>query len=81
MFADVGMKPPGGTGTTTPKAVADAVLRAITRDKAEIAVATRRLRAMSHFALANPSVAIKIASGGAGRKAAAQIAERQTEKR
>jgi short-subunit dehydrogenase len=81
MFADANMKAPGGMGTTTPRAVADGVVRAIRRDKPEVAVATRRLRALSHLGLANPSMAIRIAAGGTGRRAAAKLAEQQTDKR
>jgi short-subunit dehydrogenase len=81
MFADAGMKAPGGVGTATPGAVADAVLRAIQRDKYEIAVAPRRQRALAHLGLATPGIAVKVASGRTGRRAAADLAARQTEKR
>ena len=39
MFADAGAKPPAGLGTGTPEQVGAAVVRAIERDKVEIAVA------------------------------------------
>jgi short-subunit dehydrogenase len=81
MFADADMKAPGGMGTTTPAAVASGVERAIRRDKPEVAVATRRLRVLSHFGLANPSMAIRVASGRAGQRAASTLAEQQTDKR
>ena len=48
MFADSGAKPPAGLGTGTPEQVGAAVVKAIERDKVEIAVAPMhgtRLRA------------------------------------
>lgn len=74
MFADSGAKPPPGMGTATPQQVGDAVVRAVERDKAEIAVAPLALRAMAHFALASPGIAVKAQSGSMGRKAAEEVA-------
>ena len=45
MFADSGATLPRGIGTVTPKAVADALVRAIRVDKAEVVVAPIGLRA------------------------------------
>ncbi len=42
MFADSGAKPPPGLGTSTPEQVAAGVVRAIERDKMEVAVAPLR---------------------------------------
>jgi len=81
MFADAGGKAPAGLGTTSPEAVAAAVVRAIERDKHEIAVAPRRQRALAHLGLATPAIAIRAAGGKAGRKAADQLASGQTHKR
>jgi short-subunit dehydrogenase len=81
MFADSGAKAPAGMGTTTPEAVAAGVVRAIERDKHEVAVAPRRLRAVAHLGLATPGLAIRTASGSAGRKAADQVASGQAGKR
>jgi short-subunit dehydrogenase len=75
MFADAGAKPPPGMGTGTPEQVGAAVVRAIERDKAELAVAPLPLRVMSHFALSNPSIAVRAQSGSAGQKAAKALAE------
>jgi short-subunit dehydrogenase len=75
MFADSGAKPPPGMGTTTPEAVGDAVIRAIERDRIEIAVAPRTQRFMAHFALASPGISVRMQSGSMGQKAAKQIAE------
>jgi short-subunit dehydrogenase len=75
MFADAGAKPPPGMGTGTPEQVGAAVVRVIERDKAEVAVAPLPLRVMSHFALSNPSIAVRTQSGAAGQKAAKALAE------
>jgi short-subunit dehydrogenase len=74
MFADSGAKPPPGMGTATPGQVGDAVVRAIERNKVEIAVAPLPQRALAHVGLASPSMAVRAQSGAAGRKAAEAIA-------
>jgi short-subunit dehydrogenase len=81
MYADSGAKPIPGLGTGSPQQVAQAVLKAIERNKAEIAVAPLRQRALAHFALATPGISVKIASGDSGQKAAAAVAEGQLDKR
>ena len=81
MYADSGAKPIPGLGTGTPQQVADAVVKAIERNKAEITVAPLQQRFLAHFALASPGISVKIASGDAGQKAAAAVAEGQTDKR
>lgn len=75
MFADAGAKPPPGMGTTTPGRVGSAVVKAIERDKVEIAVAPPQLRAMSHFALATPGISIRAQSGAVGQRAAKAVAD------
>lgn len=75
MFADSGAKPPPGLGTSTPEAVGSAVVKAITRDRAEIAVAPLAQRALAHFALASPAISVKTQSGAAGQKAAEAVAD------
>jgi short-subunit dehydrogenase len=74
MFADAGAKPPPGMGTATPQQVADAVVKAIERNKPEIAVAPMTQRVMAHFALASPGIAVKAQSGSVGQKAAEEVA-------
>lgn len=74
MFADAGAKPPPGMGTATPDQVGAAVVKAIERDKAEIAVAPLTQRVLAHFALTSPSIAVKAQSGSAGQKAAEEVA-------
>jgi short-subunit dehydrogenase len=81
MYADSGAKPIPGLGTGSPKQVADAVLKAIEHNKVEVTVAPLQQRFLAHFALATPGLSVKIASGDAGQKAAAAVAEGQTDKR
>jgi short-subunit dehydrogenase len=80
MFADSGAPPPPGMGTGTPGQVANAVVRAIERDKSEISVAPSRQRVMARFAMLAPEISGRIA-GSAASKAADAVAEGQTEKR
>ena len=75
MFADAGAKPPPGMGTATPAQVGDGVVKAIERDKVEVVVAPLPLRAVSHFALATPTISIRAQSGAAGQKAAKAVAD------
>jgi short-subunit dehydrogenase len=75
MFADAGAKPPPGMGTTTPARVAAATVKAIERDKVELAPAPLQLRAMSHFALAAPGVSVRAQSGSIGQRAAKAVAD------
>ena len=81
MYADSGAPPIAGLGTGTPKQVADAVLKAIEQNKVEVSVAPVQQRFLAHFALTSPGIAVKIASGGAGQKAAAEVAAGQKDKR
>ncbi len=81
MFAESGAKPPPGLGTATPQQVGAAVVSAIERDRLEVAVAPRRQRALAHFGLASPRTALRVLTGGAAKKAAADLASRQSDKR
>lgn len=81
MYADSGADPIPGLGTGSPAQVAAAVVRAIERNKVEVTVAPLQQRFLAHFALANPGISVKIASGDAGQKAAAAVAEGQSDKR
>ena len=63
MYADSGADPIPGLGTGTPQQVADAVVKAIERNKVEITVAPLHQRFLAHFALASPGISVKIASG------------------
>jgi short-subunit dehydrogenase len=81
MYADSGAKPIPGLGTGSPQQVAGAVVRAIEHNKVEIAVAPAQQRLLAHFGLISPGIAVKVASGDAGQKAAAGVAAGQIDKR
>jgi short-subunit dehydrogenase len=81
MYADSGADPIPGLGTGSPQQVAEAVIEAIEKNRVEITVAPIQQRFLAHFALASPGIAVKIASGGAGQKAAANVAAGQADKR
>ncbi len=81
MFAESGAKPPPGMGTSTPREVGNAVVRAIERDKVEVAVAPLQTRALAHIGLASPRVAMLAVRGGTASRAADRVAEGQTGKR
>jgi short-subunit dehydrogenase len=74
MFAESGAKSPPGLGTSTPEEVAKAAVRAIEVNKTEIAVAPARQRFLAHFGLTSPGIAVRVSSGSAGQKSAAEIA-------
>jgi short-subunit dehydrogenase len=81
MYSDSGAPPIKGLGTGTPSQVASAVVKAIEHNKVEITVAPLQQRFLAHFALTSPGVAVKIAAGEQGQKAAAAVAEGQSDKR
>jgi short-subunit dehydrogenase len=75
MFAESGAKSPPGLGTSTPLEVAKAAVRAIEGDKVEVAVAPTRQRFLAHFGLVSPGIAVRVSSGSAGQRSAAEIAD------
>lgn len=75
MFAESGASSPPGLGTATPEQVAEATVKAIEADKVEIAVAPARQRFLAHFGLASPGIAVRVSSGSAGQRSAAEIAD------
>jgi short-subunit dehydrogenase len=81
MFADSGARPPAGMGTSSPQEVGAAVVRAIERDKVEVAVAPLQTRALAHLGLASPRIAMRAISGGTARRTADRVAEGQSDKR
>jgi short-subunit dehydrogenase len=81
MFADSGAKAPAGMGTSTPKDVGAAAVKAIERNKVEVAVAPLQTRALAHLGLASPRIAMAAISGGTASKAADRVAEGQSGKR
>lgn len=74
MFADAGAKSPLVLGTGTAAQVGDAVIRAIERDKIEVVVAPLRARALSHLALASPTISVRVQSGSVGQQTGEEIA-------
>lgn len=75
MFADSGAKPPPGMGTASSDQVGAAVVKAIEKNRVEIAVAPIQQRIGAHIALLSPTIGDKAQSGGAGQKAAEAIAK------
>jgi short-subunit dehydrogenase len=67
MFADSGAAPPPGLGTSTPEQVANAVVRAIERNKSEIRVAPLRQQAVARFAMLAPEIFGRLAGPAAAR--------------
>jgi short-subunit dehydrogenase len=81
MFHEAGTGDTGGLGTTTPKKVAKAVVRAIRRNRNEITVATRRLRFISEVGYRHPEWAARIQRRGGAAEKAEELAAGQAEKR
>jgi len=81
MFAESGAKPPPGMGTSTPQEVAAGVVKAIERNKVEVAVAPVQTRALAHVGLASPRIAMRAISGGTASKTADRVADGQSDKR
>ncbi len=81
MFADSGISLPPGVGTRTPQQVAEAVIRAVERDRAEVEVAPIPLRLGAVLAGAAPQVASTAARLMGGAKIATDLAEGQRDKR
>jgi len=81
MFADSGAKPPPGLGTTTPEKVADAVARAIRKDRTEITVAPLRQRFLSEFGYRHPEFAARVQRRGGAERIAEDLAAGQSDKR
>lgn len=80
MFHDSGARLPRGIGTRSPQDVADAVERAVQRNRAEIEVAPLPLRAVANFAVLAPSTALRL-GGRRGAGLAHEIAAGQRDKR
>jgi len=73
MFANSNVKLPPGIGTRSPQDVADAVVRAIQRNRAEIDVAPLALRAGTIVAGFAPQFAANVTRRTGGEKLAAQV--------
>ncbi len=74
MFADSGVKLPPGVGTRAPEDVAQAVLDAITHDRAEVDVAPLGLRLGTAIASVAPEIAARFARRAGGDKVAEAMA-------
>jgi short-subunit dehydrogenase len=81
MFHESGAELPRGIGSSTPQQVADAVVRAIERNRFEIDVAPLSVRLGATFGSIAPGVAAKLAARMGGDGLAEQLASGQREKR
>jgi short-subunit dehydrogenase len=81
MFADSGVQLPRWVGTVTPEQVAEAVVRGIERDRAEIDVAPLTLRAGTLAGSLAPVTAGRIQRRLGSVRVAGQLAKRQERKR
>lgn len=81
MFADSRTKPPPGLGTTTPKKVGEAVVRAIRTNRNEITVAPRRQRLATRLGYRYPEVAARVQRRGGATRIAERLAEGHADKR
>jgi len=80
MFADANIKLPPGVGTRTSQDVADAVISAIERNRAEVDVAPATLRIGATIAGAAPALAASGQRLLGGRKIASELASSQRSK-
>jgi short-subunit dehydrogenase len=81
MFADARAKPPPVIGTTTPKKVGQAVVRAIERNRNEITVAPMRQRLAAEIGYRHPEFAARIQRRGGAERVAEDVAAGQSDKR
>ena len=81
MFHDTGTKLPPGVGTVAPEAVAEAVVRAIERNRGEIDVAPVSLRAGTMAAGLAPDLAASVSRKLGGQRIAEQHVSTQKDKR
>jgi uncharacterized protein len=81
MFAESGAKLPPGVGTTTPEAVAEAVVRAIERNRGEVDVAPVPLRLGSVVAGLVPEIAATVTRATGGERLGDQFGAGQRSKR
>jgi uncharacterized protein len=81
MFYEGGAKLPRGVGTRSPEEVAEAVVRAIVRDKGEIDVAPLSLRLGAMFAGVAPGTAARVTKLAGADQVARELAQGQRDKR
>lgn len=80
MFADAGIDPPPGAGTSSPEEVAEGVASAIIGDRAEVVVAPPQQRIATTLFGAFPQLGA-LAQRGLGEKIAERLAAGQSDKR
>jgi short-subunit dehydrogenase len=81
MFADTGITLPFGMSTVSSDQVADAVVRAIVENRAEIDVATLPMRVGAEIANLAPTLAARAGRALGSHRLAQQFEERQADKR
>jgi len=81
MYAESGAKLPPGVGTSAPEEVADAVVRAIERNRGEVDVAPVPMRLGAMIAGVAPGVAAAVTRATGGDRVADQFGDRQRSKR
>jgi short-subunit dehydrogenase len=81
MFADAGVALPPGVGTRSPSEVAEAVLRAIEHNRAEVSVAPAGLRVGAAFAAVLPGVAAQVSRRLGSHRIATELAAGQAARR
>jgi short-subunit dehydrogenase len=81
MFADAEVKLPRGVGTSSPEEVADGVLAAITKNKAEVDVAPLPMRVGAKFASVAPGISAAVQRRLGASEIGGSLAEGQRSKR
>jgi short-subunit dehydrogenase len=81
MFADAGVKLPGLLGTRSPEDVADAVLRAVRDDPAEIDVASPEQRVGALLAAVSPTLSSRVQGALGGAALSRAVSDGQRHKR
>jgi short-subunit dehydrogenase len=81
MFADSGVRLPFGVGTRTPEQVADAVISAIERNRAEVVVAPPTLRIGAALAGIAPELSAAVSRRMGSHELATAVADTQVDKR
>ena len=81
LFADSGVKLPPWVGTRTPEQVAEAVVRGIERERAEVDVAPLGLRVGTRLAGLAPVIVARIQRRLGSERIADALADAQRDKR
>ena len=81
LFADANVRLPPWVGTCSPQDVADAVVRAVTRNRAEVAVAPVSVRLGASFASVAPTIAAAVSKRLGSERIAGEMVRGQLDKR